>query len=431
MIAAKTRRRLIWALVFLGPNLLGFLAFTLFPLGFSLVMAFTNFDLRLHNIFREGAPTFAGWDHFVQLARDPDFWRYLGNTFYLLLGLPFAIAGSLGAALLLNGEIREPSRRRGGIMVAGFVLLVSCVFLAARGLGSAAMILLMGGVSVLFFTAGLAFGNVVHRTLFYTPHFTSGVATFLVWKKLYNPETGPINRLLGPVLDSVGRFVLAFPSWVWTALAVAVAACGTLAVLRPHLSTWRSGDEEPRGAILRIVSSACLLLVVSMFARGIAGLPAGAQAGFSAPQWLSDYHWAKPALILMGLWAAVGSNNMLLYLAGLSSIPQELYEAADIDGATPWQRFRNVTWPQLMPVTFFIVTISLIYGLQGGFEMARTMTQGGPAGATTTLSYYVYTEAFEAGRLGYAAAISWMLFALVFIVTLLNWKLGRASHADE
>lgn len=431
MSTAKTRRRLVWALVFLGPNLLGFLAFTLFPLGFSLVMAFTNFDLRLHNIFREGGPAFVGWDHFVQLARDPDFWRYLGNTLYLLLGLPFAIAGSLGAALLLNGEIREPSRRRGGFMVAGFVLLVSCVFLAVQGLGGAAMILLIGGVSVLFFSAGLAFGNVVHRTLFYTPHFTSGVATFLVWKKLYNPATGPINRLLDPALEAGGRFVLSFPAGVWTVLAWLVGAGGAWMVLWPLVAAWRSGELSKRDQLVRCGWAAVLLTAVFFLARGLAGLPAGAQAGFSAPQWLSDYHWAKPALILMGLWAAVGSNNMLLYLAGLSSIPQELYEAADMDGATAWQRFRHVTWPQLMPVTFFIVTISLIYGLQGGFEMARTMTQGGPAGATTTVSYYVYTEAFEAGRLGYAAAISWMLFALVFVVTLLNWKIGRASHADE
>lgn len=431
MSGPKTRRRLLWAMVFLGPNLLGFLAFTLFPLGFSLAMAFTNFDLRLHNIFREGGPAFVGWDHFVQLARDPDFWRYLGNTLYLLLGLPFAIAGSLGAALLLNGEIREPSRRRGGLMVAGFVLVVSCVFLAFQGLGSAAMILLIGGVAVLFFSAGLVLGNVVHRTLFYTPHFTSGVATFLVWKKLYNPATGPINRLLDPALDAAGRFVLVFPPGFWTALAGLVAAGGTWAILWLFRSAWRSGDLGPRGVLVRLAWGLVLLAAVFVLARGLAGLPAAAEAGFSAPQWLSDYHWAKPALILMSLWAAVGSNNMLLYLAGLSSIPQELYEAAAIDGATSWQRFRHVTWPQLMPVTFFIVTISLIYGLQGGFEMARTMTQGGPAGATTTLSYYVYTEAFEAGRLGYAAAISWMLFALVFAVTLLNWNLGRASHADE
>lgn len=100
----------------------------------------------------------------------------------------------------------------------------------------------------------------------------------------------------------------------------------------------------------------------------------------------------------MGFWAAIGSNNMLLYLAGLSGVSQELYEAADIDGASPFQRFWNVTWPQLSNVTFFILIMSIMGGLQGGFETARTMTRGGPAGSTTTLAYYIYSEGFESGR---------------------------------
>lgn len=121
---------------------------------------------------------------------------------------------------------------------------------------------------------------------------------------------------------------------------------------------------------------------------------------------------------------------MLLYLAGLSNISPELYEAADIDGASGPQRFWHVTWPQLAPVTFFIFVMSIIGGLQGGFEMARTMTGGGPAGATTTLSYYIYTEGFQAGRLGYASAVAWALFILVFVVTIFNWKFGN-RYADE
>jgi len=90
-----------------------------------------------------------------------------------------------------------------------------------------------------------------------------------------------------------------------------------------------------------------------------------------------------------------------------------------------------VTWPQLANVTFFVFVMSVIGGLQGGFEMARTMTQGGPAGATTTLSYYVYTEGFVTGRLGYASAVSWVLFAMVLSVTLFNWKFGNRYTHDE
>ena len=116
---------------------------------------------------------------------------------------------------------------------------------------------------------------------------------------------------------------------------------------------------------------------------------------------------------------------MLLYLAGLSNIPVELYESADIDGAGLWARFRHITWPQLAPTTFFIVVMSTIGGLQGGFEMARVMTEGGPAGTTTTLSYYIYTVGFEQLDLGYASAISWFLFLMILGLTLMNWRFGN------
>jgi len=133
---------------------------------------------------------------------------------------------------------------------------------------------------------------------------------------------------------------------------------------------------------------------------------------------------ARDALIIMGIWIAIGGNNMLLYLAALTNVPQELIEAAQLDGAGKWAVFRNVTWPQLAPTTFFIVVMSFIGGLQGGFEQARVMTGGGPAGTTTTLTYYIYTKAFEEFQIGYASAISWILFAIIFVVTLANWKFG-------
>ena len=146
--------------------------------------------------------------------------------------------------------------------------------------------------------------------------------------------------------------------------------------------------------------------------------------GLAPPKWINDFHWAKPAIMIMGLWAAVGSNNMLLYIAGISNIPPALYEAAEVDGASGWQRFWNITWPQLAPTTFFIVIMAFIGGLQGGFEVARTMTGGGPFGATTTLTYYVYQEGFESLRFGYASAVAWVMFAMIFTLTIFNYKFG-------
>jgi multiple sugar transport system permease protein len=184
-------------------------------------------------------------------------------------------------------------------------------------------------------------------------------------------------------------------------------------------------------AVVLAGALAAVQMILLGIARVFANLrPMAADGGLEPPTWLNDYYWAKPALMIMGFWAAIGSQNMLLYIAALGNVPQELYEASDIDGASRFQRFWHVTWPQLAPTTFFIVVMSVIGGLQGGFEMARTMTAGGPAGSTTTLSYFIFTEGFETGRLGYSSAVAWTLFAVVFVVTVFNMKFGSRYVND-
>src|SRR5713101_1640018 len=214
-------------------------------------------------------------------------------------------------------------------------------------------------------------GIVVYRTLFYLPSFTSGVALMILWKALYIPDFGPINAAIHWFSD-----------------------------------TFRLGIDAPQW----------LLSTRNLFGMEVENVR------LSAKQWGIG---ARDAIILMGIWTAIGGNNMLLYLAALTNVPQELTEAAELDGASKWQVFRHVTWPQLAPTTFFIVVMSFIGGLQGGFEQARVMTAGGPAGTTTTLTYHIYTKAFEEFQIGYASAISWVLFALIFAVTLVNWKFGN------
>ena len=114
---------------------------------------------------------------------------------------------------------------------------------------------------------------------------------------------------------------------------------------------------------------------------------------------------------------------MILYLAALQGVPRFLYEAAEIDGANSWQKFWAVTWPQISPTTFFIATMSIIGGFQAGFDPAYIMTGGGPNGSTTTIIYYIFNNAFKWHQMGYAAAISWILFLVIFIVTIAKWKL--------
>lgn len=150
-------------------------------------------------------------------------------------------------------------------------------------------------------------------------------------------------------------------------------------------------------------------------------------SGVNGPNWLGDPLWAKPALIILGLWVGVGGYNCILYLAGLQNVPQELYEAADIDGASWWGKLRYVTWPLLAPTTFFILVTSIIAGFQGHFTHIHILTRGGPADSTTTLLYYIYQHAFVWHNMGYACALAMILFALIMAFTIVNWRHGGRS----
>ncbi len=135
----------------------------------------------------------------------------------------------------------------------------------------------------------------------------------------------------------------------------------------------------------------------------------------SPPDWLNSTRWSMPAVMILNLWKNVGFT-MVIYLAGLQAVPQELYEAAEVDGSGAWAKFRHITLPMVSPTTFFVVIMSLIWAFQV-FEEAYIMTKGGPAFATTTLVYYIYLNAFSWSRMGKAAALAWLLFAVIFVFT--------------
>jgi multiple sugar transport system permease protein len=145
--------------------------------------------------------------------------------------------------------------------------------------------------------------------------------------------------------------------------------------------------------------------------------------GIHGPAWLTSPIWAMPAVIILSIWKSFG-YNMVLFLAGLQGIPENLYEAAAIDGATGWNRFRYVTLPLLSPVTFFVVVISTIGSFQV-FDQALVMTQGGPGVSTTTLVLYIYQVGFQSFHMGYASAVAWVLFAIVFVFTLIQFWFQR------
>jgi multiple sugar transport system permease protein len=136
--------------------------------------------------------------------------------------------------------------------------------------------------------------------------------------------------------------------------------------------------------------------------------------------WLADPKLAMPALIIMGVWMGTGAV-MVMYLAGLQGIPEELYDAAKVDGANGFQRMLYVTIPLLSPTTFYVLITSIIGSFQS-FAHIYIMTNGGPLGRTTVIGYYVYQKGFRHFEMGYASAIAYVLFALIFIFTLIQIK---------
>lgn len=151
--------------------------------------------------------------------------------------------------------------------------------------------------------------------------------------------------------------------------------------------------------------------------------------GIAGPGWLFDPNWAMAGVILTTVWKDIGFVTVI-YLAGLQEIPESLGEAAALDGAGRWQAFRYITLPMLAPTTFFVTTISLISSFQV-FDQVFIMTGGGPVGATTTMVQLIFKNAFSYSAMGYASAISWILFALIFAVTIAqNLMQKRLDRTD-
>jgi multiple sugar transport system permease protein len=389
----RAKRQMYQALGFLAPNLTGFLVFTSLPVLFSFGLAFFQWDTF-------SAPRFIGFDNFIRLLSDPKLWFYLYNTLFLMLGMPISIGASLFLAVMLSQKLR---------------------------------------------------GIIVYRTVFYLPTVTNGVALFLLWKWLYNPKYGLVNSVLLPLF-----------TWPYFSPVLRLFGLVLLVLLLRHLYR-RTMQEKISGDSGSMRLNAGALFFFGLIAAywvlsgllqfggplswlgGRFSLFAGLDSIDDMPNWLSSSvdlgilswfgidaaaYWAKSAIILMGVWASMGGGNMILYLAALANVPEELYEASDIDGASKWQQFWLITWPMIAPTTFFIGVMSIIGGLQGGFEIAYLMTNGGPGkdgDNTVTLGYYIFRSAFENLEFGYAAAVAWFMFVIIFAITLLNWRFGRGN----
>jgi multiple sugar transport system permease protein len=175
-------------------------------------------------------------------------------------------------------------------------------------------------------------------------------------------------------------------------------------------------------SIIPGVASAVLWIILLNPRLGLINLLLGL-VGIPSVNWLGSPDWSKPALIMMSMWGVGGS--MVLYLAGLQGIPQALYEAADIDGASRWSKFWNVTIPLMTPIILYNLITQIIGSFQV-FGAAFIMTRGGPLNSTLFYMLHLYNFAFQYFRMGYASALAWVLFVIILIFTLITLKWSQA-----
>jgi multiple sugar transport system permease protein len=148
--------------------------------------------------------------------------------------------------------------------------------------------------------------------------------------------------------------------------------------------------------------------------------------GISPIDWLGEPSTAMPAIILMSIWKSFG-YNMIIFIAGLQNIPEDLYEAASIEGASTWQKFKLITLPMLAPTTVFISIITMI-GYFQLFAEPYVMTQGGPLNSTLSIVQFMYQEGFRWWNMGYSASIAFVLFFIIFIGTVIQFKVQKSTE---
>ena len=147
------------------------------------------------------------------------------------------------------------------------------------------------------------------------------------------------------------------------------------------------------------------------------------ELGMKKVQWLTNRHTAMMTVVLVTIWVRMGFC-MLIYLAGLQSIPLDLIEAAKVDGASRWQQFRRITLPLLKPTTFLLIVLNIIYSFEV-FDLVFVLTNGGPGYATTVLTVFIYNSAFQTQSVGYASAIGIVFMAIIMTITLVQWRISN------
>ncbi|HEY4430687.1 MAG TPA: sugar ABC transporter permease [Paenibacillus sp.] len=257
------------------------------------------------------------------------------------------------------------------------------------------------------------------------PMITSGVISFTNWNMLSSPKFVGFDNFAKVFTDEKSyTSLLNVFKFIGGYLPLVLILGTLLAVL---LNQKLRGVKFYRAMIFIpvITSWIAVSIVWRWFLNGQSGLINYflSLVGITGPIWLQDFHWALPAVIGVTVWKDVGFVAIIL-LAGLQEISDDYYEAAQIDGASSLKQLFKITLPLLTPALFFVMTISLINSFQL-FDQVIIMTGGGPAGSTSTIVEQVYKNAFMNNKMGFAAAQSWVLFAIIFVVTIVQNQLQK------
>ncbi|MCX8068617.1 MAG: sugar ABC transporter permease [Anaerolineae bacterium] len=234
-------------------------------------------------------------------------------------------------------------------------------------------------------------GEQVFRMIYYLPVMLAANSAMLItWRLVLNPNNGILNTLIRMVEDVFPFLVPVRQVLVWFTELTNAAFLGL-----------QRGDFN---------------LLHQVIARGLPGPEV-------MPLWHQSQLWSKPAIIFIGVWSC--GTMMMIYLAALCSVPTHLYEAALVDGASGWQRFWRITFPMISPATFYNLVVGIIATLQI-FEQSYVLTDnGGPAQSTYFVAYYLWRSTFRFNKIGYGAAMSWILLVLILILTLIQFRLAN------
>ena len=329
-------------------------------------------------------PMFIGTGNYAELLGDQAFHRSLGITMiYAAVAIPLGVILAMSLAMLLNTRIR---------------------------------------------------GQAIYRVVFYLPHLVPTVAVAILWMWIFNPQFGLLNMLLGMIMKATDWWTGVFMAApIWLGLA-AVSLPGVAMVVLRRINGSRKKTTTPTHKLL--VS----LTVVGLCLAGVALANTALSAAFPtdmkklhAPGWLSDATpfpadmpfapaWAMWALIVMSMWGV--GQMAVIYLAKLQDVPVDLYEAADIDGASWWRKTIHITIPMISPVILFNVVMAIIGTFQV-FAEPYIMTGGGPEDKTRFVAMFIYDQAFQYQRVGYASAVAWVLFLVIVGLTLLAFHVSR------